>query len=97
MRELPYASEGQERSEAKSGLTVRVKQCVSQQYTVLVVLKNDFLLQYDTPHAVYRCRYFLYRELTDILVPVRTEYVSLILVKSKIELSPMLNNGTIKR
>ena len=78
--ELSDAAESQEGMEAQGRGTVRIQKSITDQDTVLVMLKYHFPLQDDTTDAVNRCRHFVAVELTDILMSVRTEVIPLILV-----------------
>ncbi len=97
MRKLANRTEGQERTETQGCGRVSIHQGITDQNTVLIMVEDHFLFQHDTTHAI-RCRWHETGiKLSDVLVSVRTEVVALILVKSQVELSSMLDNRTVER
>ncbi len=73
-----------------------IHQRVAQQHTVLLMLEYYLLTQYHTSHTIGGGRYLLTVELADILMPVRTEVVALILMQPEVELCAVLNHRFIE-
>ena len=97
MCELTDAAEGKERTETQCRSRVSVDQRVPNQQSVLISLEDELLLQQHATDPVESCGNFVTVKLANVLMTLRAVVIALILVKSQIELSAMLNNGNVQR
>ena len=95
--ELAHAAKGEERAEAQRRGRVGVDERIANEDAVFVVLEDDFFPKQHAAHAVEGGGNLVTVELLDVLVPLRTEVVALILVQAEVEFGAMLNHRAVER
>ena len=96
MRELSYATECQERFEPQFCIRMCIYQSVTYENSVFVMLENNFFFQQYASHTIKSRRNLVAVELTNVFMSFRIVIITIIFVKTKIKLSPMLYNGCIQ-
>ena len=95
MGKFPYTSKCQKRLKPQGGFTMRIHQSVSYQNAILIVLEHHFLFQHNSAYTINRCRHFVTIKFANVLMPLRTVVVALVLMQAKVELRTMLDYGDI--
>ena len=97
VRQLIYAAESEERTEAKRGCRMGFEQRVTNQYAGLKTYEHTLFLKNHATYTVHGFGNDLAVKLTDVLVSVGREIVITILVDAEVKFGSMLNNRFIKR
>ena len=96
MCKLTYAAEGQEGAQAQGSGRMGFKQSVTDENAVLVMYESLLFLEDYATDTVDGGRHTLPLKLSDVLMSLRTEVGTRILVYAQIKLGAMLNHRLVE-
>ena len=96
MSKLTHAAEGQEGAQAQGSGRMGFKQSVTDEDTVLVMHESLLFLEDYATDAVDGGRHTLPLKLSDVLMSLRTEVCTRILVNAKVEFGAVLNHRLVE-